>query len=41
MGVTPKWPEFELVPDFMSVLFTCKLEEDQIKSEGDNVETYF
>ena len=28
---------FELIPDFMVVLVTCKNEEDSIKSEGSKV----
>ena len=33
------WPNFELVPDFMVVLITCKNEEDPIKNEGAGVFT--
>ena len=32
--------EFELVQDITSVLVTCKFGEDQIKSEGDSLETW-
>ena len=35
----PIWPNFELVPDVMNVLITCKSEEDQIKNGGARVFT--
>ena len=35
----PIWPNFELVPDVMDVLVTCKYEEDPIKNEGARVVT--
>ena len=35
------WPNFELVPDVMDVLVTCKYEEDPIKNEGARVDTTF
>ena len=36
------WPEIELVQDFMSVLVTCKCDEDPIKSEGNiHITQYF
>ena len=31
---TQIWPEFEIIPDFMLGLVTCKFEDDSIKSEG-------
>ena len=31
---SPIWPEFELIRDYMTVLVTCKFEDDSIKSEG-------
>ena len=31
------WLKFELIPDFMIVLITCKNEEDPIKNEGASV----
>ena len=37
----PIWPKFELVPDFMHVLVTCKYQKDQIKSNREKVETSF
>ena len=37
----PIWPNFELVPDVMNVLVTCKYEEDLIKNEGASVFTTF
>ena len=33
--------KFELVPDFVIVLLTCKNEEDPIKNEGSRVLTRF
>ena len=30
----PIWPEFDLVHDFMAVLFICKCEDDSIKRKG-------
>ena len=33
------WSKFELVPDFMVVLITCKNEEDPSKNEGARVFT--
>ena len=35
------WPKFELVPDFMSVLITCKYKKDRIKNKREKVETSF
>ena len=36
------WPEIELVQDFMSVLVTCKCDEDPIKNEGNiHITQYF
>ena len=37
----PIWPKFELVQDFMHVLFTCKYMEDRIKSNREKVEKPF
>ena len=34
-------PKFELIQDFMNVLFTCKNEVDQIKNEGARVFSRF
>ena len=34
------WPEFELIQDFISVLVTCKCDEDPIKNEGTIVFTF-
>ena len=31
---SPIWPQIELVHDFMSVLLTCKFDDDPIKNEG-------
>ena len=28
---SPIWPEFELIQDFMTVLVTCKIDENRIK----------
>ena len=28
----PIWPKFELVPDFLPVLITCKYKKDRIKN---------
>ena len=39
--LSPIWPNFELVRDFMYVLVTCKYEEDPIKNEGARVFTTF
>ena len=39
--LTPIWPKFELVWDFMHVLITCKYKKDQIKSNREKVETPF
>ena len=33
----PIWPNFELVPDVMDVLVTCKYEEDPIKNRDARV----
>ena len=30
---SPIWPEFKLVPDFITVLIMCKFENDLIKNE--------
>ena len=35
------WPKFELVPDFMHVLVTCKYKKDQTKNNREKVETSF
>ena len=35
------WPKFELVRDFMSVLVTCKFDEDWIDSNWEKMETPF
>ena len=35
------WQKFERVPDFMSVLITCKYKKDQIKNNREKVETSF
>ena len=35
------WPNFEVVPDVMDVVITCKNEEDPIKNEGTRVVTRF
>ena len=40
-GSGPIWPKFELVQDFMPVLFNCKFNEDRIKTGGVSVETLF
>ena len=37
----PIWPKFELVPDFMLVLITCKYKKDRIKNNREKVETSF
>ena len=37
----PIWPKFELAPDFMHVLITCKYEKDHIKSNRQMVKTPF
>ena len=37
----PIWPKFELVPDFMPVLITCKYKKDRIKNNQEKVETSF
>ena len=36
-ALSPIWPNFELVRDFMVVLVTCKNEEDPIRNEGARV----
>ena len=33
------WPEFELVWDFILILFICKFDEDPIQNDGANMET--
>ena len=33
----PIWPKFELVPDFMPVLITCKYKKDRIKNNREKV----
>ena len=35
----PIWPKFELVPDFMPVLITCKYKKDRIKNNREKLET--
>ena len=35
----PIWPKFELCPDLLVVLFTCKNEEDSIENVGARVFT--
>ena len=35
------WPNFELAPDFMHVLVTCKYKNDQIKNNREKVATPF
>ena len=35
------WPEIKLVPDFMTVLVTCKFDEDLIKNEVAILQTTF
>ena len=37
----PIWPKFELFPDFMHVLVTCKYKKDPIKNNREKVETSF
>ena len=37
----PIWPKFELVPDFMHVLVTCKYRKDRTKKNREKVETSF
>ena len=37
----PIWPKFELVRDFMHVLFTCKYKKNRIKNNREKVETSF
>ena len=37
----PIWRKFELVPDFMPVLITCKYKKDRIKNNREKVETSF
>ena len=37
----PIWPDFELVPDVIDVLVTCKNKEDPIKNESARVVTRF
>ena len=37
----PIWPKFELVPDFMHVLVTCKYKKDRMKNNREKVETSF
>ena len=37
----PIWPKFELVRDFMQVLYTSKYKNDQIKNNREKVETSF
>ena len=37
----PIRPKFELVPDFMPVLITCKYKKDRIKNNREKVETSF
>ena len=32
--ISPIWSEVEFVHDFVAVLFTCKFDEDPIKTEG-------
>ena len=39
VGSGPIWPKFELVHDFMPVIFTCKFEKDLIKNNREKVET--
>ena len=38
---SPIWPEIKLVPDFMTVLVTCKFDEDLIKNEVAILQTTF
>ena len=35
------WPEFELIRDFMPILFTCKRDADPVKHEAAIVSTTF
>ena len=37
----PILPDFDLMLDFMIVLFTCKSEEDSVKNDGSRVFTTF
>ena len=37
----PIWPKFELIPDFMHVLVTCKYKKDRIKNNREKVATSF
>ena len=37
----PIWPKFELIPDVMHVLVTCKYKKDRIKSNREKVEAPF
>ena len=39
--LSPIWPNFELIPDVIDVLFTCKNKEDPIKIESPRVVTRF
>ena len=41
VGSGPIWPKFELVPDCMHVLVTCKFEEDLIKNNREKDEAPF
>ena len=39
--LTPIWPKFELIRDFMHVLVTGKYKKDRIKNNREKVETSF
>ena len=38
-ALDPIWPKFELRPDLLVILFTCKNEEDSIENVGARVFT--